>query len=51
MEESTLEFEETCLAGEENSDEELGRLEAAKLMCDHGDQLVSVYINILSSPK
>ena len=31
MEESTLEFEETCLAGEESSDEELARLEATKL--------------------
>ena len=40
MEEST--FEETCLAGEESSDEELGRLEATKLMlCNHCDQLVS----------
>ena len=42
MEESTLEFEETCLAGKESSDEELERLEASKLMlCDHCDQLVS----------
>ena len=42
MEESILEFEETCLAGEESSDEELESLQATKLMlCDHCDQLVS----------
>ena len=41
MEEST--FEETCLAGEESSDEEPGRLEATKLMlCNHCDQLAMV---------